>query len=180
MKGCPVTVAKILSMLPRVKIKATAMKNARVAFTPTDHMIALGSVSDASRISSAVGYVSSQRLISLEKYREEWEKCWFHLHMWTEQSYPMSTLMGVVKPIIADSPVVGQPPLLVNSSKVVRASARGPIIQRGMMMAKKPAKWRIRTMPSMRGSCTANTVLKMIENEMAAIDRSVPCRLCHT
>jgi hypothetical protein len=46
MKGCLVVVAKILLML--VKIKVTAMRNARMAFTPTDHMIALGSVSDAS------------------------------------------------------------------------------------------------------------------------------------
>lgn len=48
MKGCLVVVAKILLMLPRVKIKVTARRNARMAFTPTDHMIALGSVSDAS------------------------------------------------------------------------------------------------------------------------------------
>ena len=48
MKGCLVVDAKILLMSPRVKIKVTAMRNARMAFTPTDHMIALGSVSDAS------------------------------------------------------------------------------------------------------------------------------------
>lgn len=100
--------------------------------------------------------------------------------MWTEQSYPMSTLKGVVKPIIADRPVLGQPPLLLNSSKATCGFARGAITQRGIMIAKKPVKWRIRTMPSTRGSRTANTVLKMIENEMVAIVRSVPCQLCHT
>jgi hypothetical protein len=67
MKGCLVVDAKILSMLPRVKIKVTAMRNPRMAFAPTDHMIALGSVSDASRISSAVIYISYQHLMSLEK-----------------------------------------------------------------------------------------------------------------
>jgi hypothetical protein len=48
MKGCLVADAKILLMSPRVKIKVTAMRNARMEFTHTDHMIALGSVSDAS------------------------------------------------------------------------------------------------------------------------------------
>jgi hypothetical protein len=48
MKGCLVVVAKILLILPRLKIKVTPIRNARMAFTPTDHMIALGSVSDAS------------------------------------------------------------------------------------------------------------------------------------
>jgi hypothetical protein len=48
MKGCLVVVAKILLILPRLNIKVTAIPNARIAFTPTDHMIALGSVSDAS------------------------------------------------------------------------------------------------------------------------------------
>ena len=100
--------------------------------------------------------------------------------MWTEQSYPMSTLKGVVKPIIADRPVLGQPPLLLNSIKAAYGLARGAIIQRGIMIAKMPAKWRTRTMPSIRGSWKANTVLKAIENEMAAIVRRVPCQLCHT
>ena len=48
MKGCLVVDAKILLMSPRVKIKVTAMRNPRVAFALTDHMIAFGSVSDAS------------------------------------------------------------------------------------------------------------------------------------
>jgi len=48
MKGWNVGVAKILSMSPRVNIKVTAMRNPRTAFGVTDHMIALGSVSDAS------------------------------------------------------------------------------------------------------------------------------------
>jgi len=60
MKGCPVGVAKILLMSPKVKIKVTAMRNPKMEFTPTDHIIALGSVSDASRISSAVIHISNQ------------------------------------------------------------------------------------------------------------------------
>lgn len=85
----------------------------------------------------------------------------------------MSTLIGDVKPIIADTPVVDQPPLLLNSSKIC-GCARGAITHKGMMMAKKPAKWRIRTVPSTSGSREANTVLKAIEKAMAAIVRSVP------
>jgi hypothetical protein len=54
MKGCRVGVAKILSMSPKVKIKVTAMRNPRMTFGITDQMMALGRVSDASRISSAV------------------------------------------------------------------------------------------------------------------------------
>ena len=76
MKGCLVVDAKILLMSPRVKIKVTAMRNARMEFMPTDHMIALGSVSDASRISSAVIYISYQHLMSLEKVEGEGlERC---------------------------------------------------------------------------------------------------------
>ena len=86
----------------------------------------------------------------------------------------MSTLNGVVNPIMQDKPVLDQPPKLVNSSKVVCASARGAITQSGMMIAKKPAKCRIRTMPSISGSCTANAVLKTMEKTMAAIARRVP------
>jgi hypothetical protein len=71
MKGCLVVDAKILSMSPRVKIKVTAMRNPRMEFTPTDHMIALGSVSDASRISSAVICTSHQHRMLLEKVEGE-------------------------------------------------------------------------------------------------------------
>ncbi len=56
MKGWPVDVAKILLMSPRVNIRVTAMRNPRIAFGITDHTIALGSVIDASRISSAAVY----------------------------------------------------------------------------------------------------------------------------
>lgn len=91
----------------------------------------------------------------------------------------MSTLIGDVKPIIADTPVLDQPPLLLNSSKTC-GCARGAITHKGMMMAKKPAKWRIRTVPSISGSRAANTVLKAIEKAMAAIVRSVPCQFFHT
>jgi len=63
-------------MSPKVKIKVTAMRNPKMEFTPTDHIIALGSVSDASRISSAVIYISYQHLMSLEKVEGEGlERC---------------------------------------------------------------------------------------------------------
>ena len=52
--------------------------------------------------------------------------------------------------------------------------------QRGMIMAKKPARWRIKTTPSIMGSWTASAVLKTMENDMAAMDKRVPCQACHT
>lgn len=85
----------------------------------------------------------------------------------------MSTLKGPCKPTIADKPLVAQPPLLVNSTMTL-ACARGAITQRGMAMTKKPAKWRIKTTPSINGSREANTVLKRIEKQMTATVRSVP------
>ena len=54
MKGCRVTDAKRLFTSPKVYTKVTAIKKPRLALMATDHMIALGSVSEASRISSAV------------------------------------------------------------------------------------------------------------------------------
>jgi hypothetical protein len=57
--------------------------------------------------------------------------------------------MGASKPIIADRPVVGHPPLLVKVRRASWAFDRGAMIQSGMMMAKKPRICRIRTMPSL-------------------------------
>ena len=68
--------------------------------------------------------------------------------MCTEQSYPTSTAIGASKPIIDDSPVVGQPPRLVNVSRASEALARGAMTQSGMIMAKKPRICRIKTIPS--------------------------------
>ena len=48
MKGWPVAVAKILVMSPSVKIKVTPMRNPRAALGTTDHIMAFGSVSEAS------------------------------------------------------------------------------------------------------------------------------------
>ena len=100
--------------------------------------------------------------------------------MWTEQSNPIITLSGVVKPIIADKPVLDQPPKFVKTSKASCALSRGAMTQRGIMMAAHPAKCRIRTAPSTKGSCGAKNVLKAMENTMAAMDRRVPWYACHT
>lgn len=54
MKGCLVTDSKRLSMSPKVKIRVTPIRKPKVAFTPTDHIMAFGRVMDASRISSAI------------------------------------------------------------------------------------------------------------------------------
>lgn len=48
MKGCPVEVERLLSMSPKVKINVIAMMNPKAVFVPTDHIIALGSVIEAS------------------------------------------------------------------------------------------------------------------------------------
>lgn len=56
--------------------------------------------------------------------------------------------MGASKPIIADRPVVGHPPLFVKFKRASLALDRGAITQSGMMMAKKPRTCRIRTRPS--------------------------------
>ena len=73
MKGCSVTEEKRLSISPRVKIKVTAMRNPSEALMATDHKMALGSVSEASRISSAVVFLSNQYRIKVEEGVEEEE-----------------------------------------------------------------------------------------------------------
>jgi len=98
--------------------------------------------------------------------------------MWTEQSYPISTLIGVVNPIIADNPKLDQPPKLVNSTKTC-GCARGAITQRGIIITKMPAKCNIKTIPSMSGNRAANTVLKTTAKPIIAMVKSVPCQLCH-
>ena len=101
--------------------------------------------------------------------------------------------MGASRTIIDESPVLDQPPKLVNSSRTSDAFACGAMIQSGMMIAKKPEMWRISTIPSessqlnltdngianlpMSGSRDANAVLKMIEKKMIAIANKVPCHL---
>lgn len=115
MKGYPVGVDKMLSKSPRVKIMVTAMIKPMAMFNVTDHMIALGKVTEASLISSAVVALraTNQTTLKLESGREGE----IRLHMCTEQSYPIKQLKGVVRPIMADKPVVDQPPLLVNFNR---------------------------------------------------------------
>lgn len=100
--------------------------------------------------------------------------------MCTEQSYPIKTFRGVTKPMTADSPVVGQPPLLTNDSSAVCGDARGAMTHNGTMMAKMPQRCKIKMTPSIRGSFTASSVLKKMAEAMTAIVRSVACHLCGT
>jgi hypothetical protein len=51
--GCPVGVARTASISPIVKMRVTAIKNAKLAFKTTDHIMDLGRVIEASLISSA-------------------------------------------------------------------------------------------------------------------------------
>lgn len=89
----------------------------------------------------------------------------------------MRAVRGVCNPSIAETPKVGQPPLFVNSTSTL-PGARGAMIHKGKMMAKKPAMCKINTIPSIMGSLTASKVLKMIANVTAAIDSKVPCQGC--
>ena len=135
MNGCPVGVFKTASASPSVKIRVTAMRKPKAALGPTVHMMAFGMVIDASWSSSLI---------------------------WTEQSYPMRAVMGVVRPIIAESPVEGQPPLLEKFKMTFSGCARGASTQSGINTAQKPARWRMSTHPSTNGRRTAKTVLNTI------------------
>jgi hypothetical protein len=131
MKGYPVGVVKILSTSPRVKIKVTAMIKPIVAFSATDHIIAFGNVAEASLISSAVvcNHTSGIGICSEEGGSP---------HICTEQSYPSKQLNGEERPIMADKPVLGQPPLLVKVRRTSYAFPRGARTHRGIMTAKRP------------------------------------------
>ena len=59
-------------------------------------------------------------------------------HMCTEQSNPSKQLKGVLRPIMADNPVVGHPPLFVYVKRTSAAFPRGAMTHNGMMTAKKP------------------------------------------
>lgn len=78
------------------------------------------------------------------------------------------------------NPVVGQPPSLVNLRRTSLAFPRGASTHRGMMTAKSPVIWMMRTMPSTRGNLVASEVLKMIEKAMTAIAKRVPCHDWYT
>lgn len=118
--------------------------------TTTPQKIDLGSVSEASLISSDI--------------------C-------TAQSKPSMDPRGVNKPIIVARPTVGQLPPLKKSSKATRALFfEGAITSRGMMMAKRPKMWITRMIISIIGSCLAIAVLKMMANVTTAMTRRVPCQ----
>lgn len=70
----------------------------------------------------------------------------------------MSAVRGAVNPIIAERPVVGQPPLFSKFSKTSEAFARGESTHIGMNTAKKPAKCKIKMQPSTKGNRTAKKV----------------------
>lgn len=84
-------------MGPPVKHKVIAMRKTKEALGPTVHVIALGIVMRASCSSS---------------------------DMCTEQSYAMRAVRGVVSPIMAPMPVVGQATLF-GKSKITPEGARG-------------------------------------------------------
>ncbi len=134
MKGYLVGVAKMLVTSPRVKINVTAMIKPIKEFRATDHIIALGTVAEASLISSAVHFAITDQIRELH-WRND-----VGLHMCTEQSYPSKALNGVLRPIMADKPVLGQPPLFVNVRRTSCAFPRGAKTHRGMMTAKRPVR----------------------------------------
>lgn len=120
----------------------------RAPLTKTDAIIARGSVTAASLISSDI---------------------------WTAESAPSKVYTGVSNPTMKESPSDDHPPRLVNVPKTSEAEARGDSIQMGMMTAKKPTMWMIRIMPSTNSSRWARKELKLTQKAVVAMIKSVPC-----
>jgi len=86
----------------------------------------------------------------------------------------------VDKPTMTDVPVELHPPPLVNSVKTDLALFLGARTQIGIIMAKRPTIWMIKTKPSIMGNFLAKKVLKKIEKETMAIRINVPCQRSKT
>ena len=124
----------MLVMSPNVKIKVTAMIKPMAEFRATDHIIAFGNVAEASLISSAVSW-HHDKLVTRSSLEQRIRDS---LHMCTEQSYPSRELKGDARPIMADKPVLDQPPLFVNVKRTSYTFPRGAKIHRGIIIAKRP------------------------------------------
>jgi hypothetical protein len=90
-------------------------------------------------------------------------------------SEPSREKMGASWPTRHERPMLPHPALSWNEPKTSLAELRGPRTQIVIKMAKKPKRWRTRTVPSTRGSLRARSVLKMMEKLATAMMRSVPC-----
>lgn len=103
----------------------------RMELITAAQVMALGSVSEASLISSAA---LDQHMHSRYHLRLSTP----HSHICTPQSKPTMERTDVDKPTMKDVPVVLHPPSLVNDVKTSLASLRGARTQIGIMMAKRP------------------------------------------
>ena len=90
-------------------------------------------------------------------------------------SEPSRETVGLMIPTRQASPVLPQPPASVNCVKTSEVVERGAKTQSGIMMAKKPRTWRMRTRPSTNGNRLARSVLKISHIMTTAILSKVPC-----
>ena len=153
---------------PIQKHKVITMMKPSIALRITAQVMALGNVSDASLISSAIG---SYRL-ALHAETDTVP----HLHICTPQSKPNMDTMEVDRPTITDVPVLLHPPPLLNSVKTAAAVFLGASTHKGITIANRPTIWIIRISPSTIGSFLAKKVLKRIAKEVIAMTSMVPCQ----
>jgi hypothetical protein len=83
-------------------------------------------------------------------------------------------ISSALSPTLKDTPLVGQPPLLVNSAKTAFKFCRGAITQSGTMMANNPTTWRMSIIHSTKGSLLARKVLKKTVEIPTPITINVP------
>ena len=127
-KGITSGFERMVPTSPRQKQKVTSMTKPRVPLIRHVQIIARGSTKEESLISS---------------------------DMCTAESGPMKEKMGESMPTRQDRPILPQFPPSVNWVKTSSAVLRGANTQRGIRIAKKPQMWKIRTIPSTRGSLFA-------------------------
>ena len=142
MKAYPVSEFNAASTSPISMTNVQSMTKPIAPLTAAVHIIANGSVLDASRSSSLI---------------------------WVAESGPIKLKTGESMPIRHDSPVLPHPPPSVKVKNTSDAGfGRSPRTQRGTRMAKNPKICRTSTVASRIGSLEAKNVLKMIENVKTA------------
>jgi hypothetical protein len=82
-----------------------------------------------------------------------------------------------MRPTQKDTPIVGHPPLFVNSVNTTDAGFLGESAHSGMATAKRPQKWTIKTSPSMSGSLLAPRELNINAPKTKAMVNRETCHL---
>ncbi len=123
-------------MSPQVKTMVSTMAKPSAELRAIDHIIVLGNVIAAFLVSSAT------------KVRRAKGEARLNLHICTVLSNPPRVTTIAFRPTIKDTPLVDQPPLLVNSVKTALALFLGERTKRGIIMANKPTIWSSNIIPS--------------------------------